>query len=478
LKQTKTKLTPLKIKSMKKTSIIVLLTLISGLGLYAQEDSSQKVWTLERCIDHAIENNLNIKQLQVQRENAKVEVNTAKMSRLPNLNANVGQNWSFGRGQTSSGLYESQTLSNSNLNISSSTPIFTGFQINNQIAKSKLDLEVATQQLERAKEDLSLNIASLFLQVLFNKELLKVNEEQLALSTLQVQRTKTMVEVGKVPKSQLFDIEAQVAKDEVNVIQAKNTLELSLLDLAQSLELERASFFDIEAPVIENVVEEYMSSVQPPNVIYSNAISVKPVIKEQEFKLESIKKSLKIAQSGYYPKLNLNMSYSNSYYYNYTREGEMIQSGDPTQNYTWRNKSFSDQLKDNAGENIGLSLNIPIFNRFQVRNQTRSVKLNIMNQQYVLDNTKKTLYKEIQTAYLNATSAQEKFRASGRAVAASSEAFKYAQERYEVGKSSVFEFNEAKTKLAQSLSEQIQAKYDYIFRTKILDFYNGTPIKL
>ncbi|MDR1368540.1 MAG: TolC family protein [Dysgonamonadaceae bacterium] len=463
---------------MKKTSIFVLLILACGLGLHAQENAAQKVWTLERCIDHAIRNNINIKQLQVQKEGAEVDVNTAKMNRLPNLNAGIGQNWSFGRAQTSSGLYESQSLSNSSLSVSSSIPIFTGFQISNQIAKSKLDLDAAILQLERAKEDLSLNIASLYLQSLFNKELLKVSEEQLALSILQVQRTKTLVEVGKVPESQLYDIEAQAAKDEVSVIQAKNTLELSLLDLAQSLELERASFFDIEIPVIKNVVEEYMGSVQPPDVIYSSAINVKPVIKEQELRLESSEKSLKIAQSGYYPKLNLNLSYNNSYYYNYTREGDVINPEDPGQSYIWHNESFSNQIKNNGGESIGLSLNIPIFNRFQVRNQVRSAKLNILNQQYVLENTKKTLYKEIQTAYLNATAAQEKFKASARAVAASTESLKYAQERYEVGKSSVFEFNEAKTKLVQSQSEQIQAKYDYIFRTKILDFYNGIPIKL
>ena len=457
---------------MKKINIIALLLLTCGLSLSAQESSSQKVWTLEDCINHAIKENLNIKQLQVQKENAEIDVNTAKMSRLPNLNASVGQNWSFGRGQTSTGLYESQTLSNSNLNISSSTPIFTGFQINNQIAKSKLDLAAATQQLERAKENIALSVASLYLQVLFNKELLKVSEEQLALTTQQVQRTKILVEVGTVPESQLFDIEAQVAKDEVSVIQTKNSLTISLLDLAQSLELERASSFDIETPVIENVVDEYMSSVLPPDVIYSNAINIKPVIKEQELRLESSKKSLKIAEAGYYPKLNLSLSYGNSYYYNYTREGEVIG------NTTWHNESFSNQFKNNAGENLGLSLSIPIFNRFQIRNQVRSARLGIQNQQYTLESSKKSLYKEIQTAYTDATSAQEKYRASVRSVSASEKSFKYAQERYEVGKSSVFEFNEAKTRLVQSQSEQIQAKYDYIFRTKILDFYNGVEIKL
>ncbi len=464
---------------MKKIYLL-LIGCFSVVFLQAQDSLvTAKLWSLEDCINYAVSHNLSIQQLQLQQEDAEVQVNTAQMSRLPNLNAGVGQTWSFGRGQTVTGLYESQTLSNSNLSVSSSVPLFTGFQIPNQIAKSKLDLQAATQQLEKAKEDLALNIASLYLQVLFNKEILRVNEEQLIFSTSQIERTKTLVDVGKVPHSQLTDINAQAAKDEVSVIQAKNTLELSLLDLAQSLELERARFFDIEVPVIENVVEEYMSSVQPPDVIYDNALNIKPMIKEQELRLESTKKSLKIAESGYLPKLSLNMSYGNSYYYNYSAEGQWVVNKDlPDGGYTWHNKSFSNQWKDNAGESIGLSLNIPIFNRFQVRNQVRSAKLNIQNQQFVLDNTRKTLYKEIQTAYLNATAAQEKYRASGHAVIASTEAFKYATERYDIGKSSVYEFNEAKTKLIQSQSEQIQAKYDYIFRTKILDFYNGIPIKL
>ena len=462
---------------MKKINIIALLLLACGLSMSAQESSSRKVWTLEDCINHAIKENLNIKQLQVQKENAEIDVNTAKMSRLPNLNASAGQNWNFQRAQIADRASVNQTLSNSNLSISSSVPIFTGFQINNQIAKSKLDLAAAIQQLERAKENIALNVASLYLQVLFNKELLKVSEEQLALTTQQVQRTKILVEVGTVPESQLFDIEAQVAKDEVSVIQTKNSLTLSLLDLTQSLELEMTSFFDIETPIIENVVKDYLSSMLPPNVIYANAIGIKPIIKEQELRLESSKKSLKIAEAGYYPKLNLNLSYGNSYSYNHTGEGETTTSSDGL-SYTWRNQPFSEQFKNNARESIGLSLSIPIFNRFQVRNQVRSARLNIQNQQYVLDNTRKNLYKEIQTAYTDATSAQEKYKASVRSVAASEKSFKYAQERYEVGKSSVFEFNEAKTRLVQSQSEQIQAKYDYIFRTKILDFYNGVEIKL
>jgi outer membrane protein len=423
-----------------------------------------KQWTLEECIQYAIANNITIKQIEVQKENAEINLNTSQMSRLPDLNAGIGQNWGFGRTQLASGLYENQKQSNTSLSVSSSTPLFTGFRISNEIARNKLNLQTAVQNLEKAKEDLSLNIASLFLQVLFNKELLRVNNEQLNLSQTQVTKTNSLVEVGKVPQSQLYDIEAQVAKDEVSVIEAKNNLALSLLDLAQSLELENAVAFDIYAPVTGDVIAEYMSSVQPPQIIYNNALTVKPVIKGQEYQVESAEKTLNIAKSGYLPTLNLSLGYGTNYFYMYKDN--------------FPNTSLSSQFKNNASEYIGLSLNIPIFNRFAVRNQVRSAQLNIHNQQLELDNVKKTLYKEIQTAYLNATAAQEKYRASDKAVKAATESFKYAQERYEVGKSSVFEFNEAKNKLVQSQSEQIQAKYDYIFRTKILDFYNGVAIEL
>jgi outer membrane protein len=450
---------------------VALLLLLSS-NLYAQEP---KKWTLEECIQYAVAHNIDIKKMALQKENAEVELNTAKMSRLPNLNAGVGQRWNFGRSNnTLSGVYENQTISNSNVYVSSNTPLFTGFKIQNQIEQNKLQLVALTHNLEKAKEDLSLNVASLFLQVLFNKELLKVNEEQLTLSQSQVKKTEMLVEVGKVPVSQLFDIKAQVAKDEVRVTESQNALQLSLLDLMQSLELERASAFDIAVPETRDVIEGNMNSISSPEDIYGYAVTSKPQIKAQESFVQSAEKVLKVAKSNYYPSLYLELGYGNSYFYNYSMEGKV----DPVSLYTWRNTSFANQIKNNGGEYIGLNLNIPIFNRFAVRNQVQSARLGIQDQQLTLENTKKNLYKEIQTAYSNAIAAQAKYSSSLRAVEASRESFKYAEERYEIGKSTVFEFNEAKTRLIQSLSEQIRAKYDYIFSAKILDFYNGMPITL
>jgi outer membrane protein len=446
---------------MKAINILAALLLLALPAAHAQ-----KQWTLMECIQHATAHNITIQQIQLQREAAAVDLNTAQMSRLPDLNASVGQSWSFGYSSSRTGLNATQNQSGSNLSIGSSIPLFTGFRISHEIARNRLELKAATESLEKAKEDLSLSVASLYLQALFNKELLKVSEEQLALSQTQIAKTQSLVEAGKAPQSQLYDIEAQAARDEVSVVEAKNNVALALLDLAQSLELEYEPTFDIQTPNTDNVLTQYTGSLQPPPVIFQNALSSKPVIKEKEYRIQSAEQSIGIAQSGYLPSLSLNLGYYTQYYYIYNQQNNSV------------NSPFGAQFKENGRESIGLSLNIPIFNRFSVKNQVRNAKLNLFNQQLELDNTKKTLFKEIQTAYLNATASQEKYRAADKAVRAAVESFQYARERYEVGKSSVFEFNEAKTKQIQSQSEQIRAKYDYIFRAKILDFYNGVPLEL
>ena len=454
---------------MKGLPVIVFLCACTLLS------AQSKPWRLEDCIRYAIDHNISIKQLVVQKNIAEVNLNTAQMSRLPDLNASGGQNWYFGRTQIQNGLYENQNQSTSNISVGSSIPLFTGFRIPNEIARNKLDLETSVQNLEKAKEDMALNVASLFLQVLFNKELLKINQEQLSLSQSQIERTRVLTEVGKAPLSQLYDIEAQVANDKVSVIQAENNLRTALLDLQQSLELQQSADFDIVVPAFGDVVAEYMSSVQPPQTVFDNAVKIKPAIKSQELQVKSAEKSLAIAKSGYYPTLNLNMGIGTGYFYAYNPPPTYDVNGLLVEG---TNKPFSSQLKGNLQEQIGLSLSIPIFNRYSVRNQVRNARFNIENQQLALENAKKSLYKEIETAYLNAISAQEKYKAAQQAIKSTSESFNYAKERYETGKSSVFEFNEARTRFIRSQSEEVQAKYDYIFRTKILDFYNGIPIKL
>lgn len=445
-------------------SSIALVSFLFCLPAGAQE--APKQWSLEECIRYAIENNIDLKQKELERQNQEVTLHTSKYSWLPNLNASINENFGFGRSESKDGLIVDRNSANTSASIQLSMPIFDGFKIPNDIAARKLDLKASIETLNKAKEDLSINVASYYLQVLYNKEMLKIAELQVALSSEQVTKTEALYNAGKVPESQLYDMKAQLAKDEVTLTESRNNVKLALLDLTQALELERdGENFDVLEPETGDAVEQYMSSIIPPDQVYDYAVGVKPQVKEQEYLLESQKKMLKVAQAGYYPKLNFSAGYSNGYYHNFG-DGE------------YNNAPFSDQLKNNGQKSIGFSLSIPIFNRFQVRNSVRSARIAIHNRELLMENSKKILYKEIQQAYYNATAAQEKYVSSDKSVDASKIAFSYAEERYGAGKSTVFEYSEAKTKYAQSLAEQTQSKYNFIFRAKILDFYNGTPISL
>lgn len=446
-----------------KRYILTLSVLLATLAL-----SAQQKWTLRQCIDYAIENNIEIKQQQLQVEGAEVDLNTSKMSRLPDLNASVSPSLGFGRNpvyatSADGGMYtsyESMTTFSSNFGASSNTPLFTGLRLPNEAKKRELDLLSATASLSKAKENMELQVASLYLEVLFKKEILKVYEEQFALTTKQLEKTRAMVEAGKVPRSQEYDMVAQQARDELNVTTSRNDMNIALLNLSQSLNLQEHTGFDIVEPAIDqDQMELNKTSIIPASEIYNIAMGIKPHVKVAEYNLESSKRGLKIAQSAYYPTLDLNMGYSTSYN-NKTKGG------------------FGNQFRNYGREYIGLSLNIPIFNRMKTRNNVKLAKLEIENQQLSLDNVKLALYKEIQQAYQSATAAQAKYTSTEKALVAAEESYDYAEQRYELGKSSVFEFNEAQTKLLTSKSEQIQAKYDFLFRAKILDFYRGAEINI
>ena len=450
-------------KNVKLYGYFPLLSLFLLLGL-ADAAAQEKQWTLEECIDYAIEHNIEIKSYELDTQLKEHTLNTSKWSRLPDLNANLGQNFDFGRSPSADNTsIESTSATNSSFNIGTSVPLFTGFRIPNEVAAGKLDLRAAFESLNKAKESLSLQVASNYLNVLFYKELEWVRGVQSDLSAEQVTKTEMLVQAGKVPEGQLFDIKAVLANDYTALVEAQNQTKLMLLALAQNLEMgEQIELFEIAEPVLSDPSQTLLGSLQTPAEIYLLAVTTRPMIKEQELLLESSKKRLEIAKSDYYPKLNFSAYYSNGYYYFFDQA----------------NPSFTDQIDKNQRTNLGLSLSIPIFNRFRVRNQVRSSRINIFNRELNLDNSKKALFEEIQKAYYNAIAAQRKYVASKESVGAAAKSFEYAQERYNVGKASVFELNEAKTKMSQSLAEQVQSKYEFIFRVKILDFYRGEKITL
>lgn len=444
---------------MKKYTVIAAC-LLSMFSVYSQE-----TWTLRDCIDFAIDHNIQVEQQNIQVKQAETNLSTSKNSRLPDLNANIGSGFNFGRSTSiASNEYKSVNSANSRLEVSTSMPLFTGFKIPNDIKAKEFDLRAATEGLNKAKENLELQITSYYLDVLFKKELLKINKEQVELTKQEQAKTKILVESGKVAMSQLYDIASQLAKNELDVTNAENDLNLSLLNLSQALNLRWSDKFNVVEPDVNDfsVTPNVLSSLRDPEDIYQIALNIKPHIKEAIYQIESSRKNLKVAQSAYWPSLDMSLGYNTAL----------------QRVYNMSNPSFSDQIKNNRSEYISFNLSIPIFNRLQTRNNVRKARLEIQDREYNLTSVKLDLYKEIQQAYQNAVAAVAKFNSTQKAYEAASESFHYAEERYQVGKISVFEYSEAQTKLITSRSEQIQAKYDFIFRSKILDFYQGKAIDI
>jgi outer membrane protein len=442
---------------MKQAILFISLLLIS-IGGKAQER-----WSLRRCIDYAIEHNINIRRTANAVEQSAVEANSAKWARLPNLNGSAGQSWNWGRTQTAvknedtgdySTVYVNTSNQGSNLNLSTSIPLFTGLQIPNQYALAKLNLKAATADLAKAQEDIAINVASAYLQVLFNQELQQVAESQVELSLQQQARITRLADMGKASMAEVAEAKARVAQDQMTAVQARNNYELALLDLSQLIELESPEGFLLESPDVSFALQQ----LTPPDEIYQTALVNKPAIQAAEYRLEGSKHSIRIAQSAYYPQLNLNGSLGTNY-------------------YSTINRTFRQQMGDNFSKYVGLSLSVPIFNRFSTRNRVRSARLQRDNYELQLTETKKTLYKEIQQAWYNAVAAESKYSSSHTAAEAGAESFRLMSEKYENGKANAVEYNEAKQNLMRAQSDELQAKYEYLFRSKILDFYKGESIE-
>lgn len=436
--------------------------------MVASAAGAQQKWTLRQCIDYAIENNVEIRRTALDVERAEVELNTARNSRLPNLSAGAGQTFSFGRSSVDTGgenpEYMNTQTSNSSFSVSAGMPLFQGFRINNQIKAGRIDFEAAVEGLERTKQDIELNVAGYYLDVLFKKEILAVNREQTALSRKQVENTSMMVEEGKVARSQLYEMQAQLAQNEMGEVNAANDLVISLLDLAQALNLERTSGFDIADIDISGLTPGALTGLRSPDAIYETAVESRPVVRQAQLNLQSSEYGVKIAKGAYLPSLNLSANAGAGYMYMFG------------QNFTQAN--FADQIRNRHSESVGLNLSIPIFNRNATRNNVRTARIGVMNQTLVLEGVKQALYKQIEQAWQRAVAAGARYDAATKALTASEEAFRAMELRYNGGKATVYEYSDASTKLVSSRSEQTQAKYDYLFATKVLDFYNGIEIEL
>ena len=442
---------------MNKKVYIATIFLASACMLPSQADEQ---WDLKRCIEYAIEHNITIKQQEASQEQNEIELSTARWNRLPNLNGSASHSFNFGRSLQSDNTYKNINTQNTGFNLSTNIPIFTGLQLINNVALAKLNLKAAIEDLNKAKEDISIQITSAYLQILFNQELAKVAHEQVALSKELLTQKEAFFKAGKASEAEWLEAKARVAQDELSAVQADNNYNISLLELTQLLELPTPEGFGIVAPATEG--EDAFVPLTAPEEIYAGAVQSKPGIKAAQYRLEGAEKNIRIAQGAYYPQLSLGAGLGTSYY---------KMSGND-------NPSFSSQLKNNFSQYVGISLSIPIFNRFSTRNRVRSARVQQMTLGWQLEDSKKTLYKEIQQAYYNAVAAEKQYRSSMDADKAAYSSFKLTKEKYTNGKATATEYNEGRTNWLKTVSDRIQAKYDYLFRTKILDFYKGIPLTL
>jgi outer membrane protein len=456
---------------MRKTALLLLIIFSAGILHLSGQD---KYWSLEECINHAIDNNIMIKQQALQTQLQENTLEQSKLGLLPSLNGTATNNWSFGRAldETTYQFTEEQNVSSNNFFASAGVTLFSGLQNYNTIIKNRYNVDASFQDLQNIKDDISLNVALAYLQILLNKELVAVTENQLQTTREQIGKTEKMVEAGSLPRGNLLEIQAQAAREELQLINMENQLDLSFLNIVQLLELDSVNGFDIVVPDI--VIGETGMITENVGSIYSAAKETRPEVLSAELRLKSAEYDLRIAKGGRSPRLNLNTSFSTGY----SSIRQKILGIDPVEGVQYGDYPFADQLNDNINYGVGLTLSIPVFNGWQVNTGISNAKINIQNNLYSLENTRKQLYKNIQQAYADAQASLKSYTASLKAVESMQESFRYTEQRFNVGMVTPVEYNTAKAQLLNAESELAQSKYEYIFKIKVLDFYKGLPLVL
>ncbi len=432
----------------------IITVLLSG-AAFGQNHSGP--WSLAECIRYAQEHNITLQQRDLQVRQQEIQLETAKGSRLPQVSGSTSENLSFGRGLTADNTYSNTNTTSTGFSLGTSVPIFQGLRISNNIKEGELSLKAVTADLEKAREDMSVAVAQAYVQILYDMELLDVALNQVAIDSLQVERLTAMLENGKASPSQLAQQKAALGQSRLSATQARNNLNIGLLDLSQLLELPSPEGFSIVRPdvPIDGIL------LGDPEDIYAEAIETKPSVQAEMFRLDATEYSIKSAKGAFLPSLSANGGLGTNFY---------TMSSAPSD-------VFFHQIKNNFSQYLGISLSVPIFTGFQTRNQVRMAELSRTNQTLQLENTKKTLYKEIQQAFYNAQAASEKYRSSVDALGSAKESFDLMQAKYENGKANITEFNEARDNWLKAESDLVRSRYEYLYSAKLLDFYRGRQLE-
>lgn len=460
---------------------------------------SQKEWSLQDCIDYALKKNLSVKQSRLNSENQTSAYEQSVAAFFPTVNGNATHFYNFGQtiDRYTNQFVQGKGIQSNNFNLQGNVVLFNGLQNANNLQQNKLYLLASKYDVDKAINDLALNISGAYLQILFNMELEGLAKNQLSLTEIQLKRTQKLYDAGSISKEGLLNIESQKASEELSLVTAQNNLMLSNLNLAQMMDYDSVETFKVQRPNI--TITENDLSKSNPNQIYVAALSARPEIKSAELKLQSSSNTLKSARGGLSPTLTFSASIGTGYsgqrkdILGTTQTGrqatgyaELVDDQGqilavaptytPTFDYQTKTTAFDKQIKDNLNKTLGFNLSIPITNNFQVRTTIQRAKVSRQIAEITLQQNKIALQKSIQQAYADASSSFKKYTANVKAVDAMQESFKYADQKFSAGVMNSYDYNTSKTNLLRAESNLLQAKYDYVFKVKVLEFYEGKNI--
>ena len=420
--------------------------------------SAQELITLKRATELVLENNLQIKQSQFTEALSEVNLSQSKLAIYPNLNANTGLNFNYGRSiDPLTNQFINQAITSNSGSLTSNTAIFQGFRRMNEISQNKLQLDADKSNTQKVKNDLLLSVVTNYLSVLNSQDLLTASQQQLDIANQQLDIEQKFFDVGNRTLADLAQAKSQVATAELNVTNAQNQVDLSFLNLAQLLELDPSSVFEVEKPKIEDMSK--VNSAYTAIDVFKSASSSFPDIRLAELRKQASEKGIEIARGNYFPSLNLQTGFGTRY-----------------SNGSFGNNTFGTQVKDNFNQFIGFGLSIPIFNGLAARSSVRRAKINFQNSVINEQLAKNNLNKVINQAVYDLRAAEKRYYSTQTAFQSSKEAFNVIEQRYAVGLVNSLDYNQAQTSLNKAQFDQIQAQYDFIFRSKVIDFYLGNPI--
>lgn len=434
----------------KKSSVIFVLMLFSTYSAVKAE-----TWSLQQCVDYAISHNINIQQTDLRIKNGEMALTEAQDGFLPQLDASGSQSFNFGRGLTAENTYANRNTSSTSWNVGFNLPLFQGTREYKRVKVAKLSLQQYLWESGSAKDNVTLNVMSQYLQVLYCKEVVRSSESQAELSAYQVERQKALIDAGKVAEATLYDLEAVAAQDQLQVVTAGNELQTALVNLANLLQLPSVEGFDVE-PLVDN--NPFLPDAES---VYSSAFNINNSLLSARQGIKVADENIALSRAGYIPTLSFSGGLGSSYY---------TVSGMPKE-------SFSSQMRHNFSTYLGLSLRIPIFDGFSTRNSIRRSKLQKLEAELSLEQRETDLHKEIQLAYYQAKGAKERFVTSEETLEKTRLSFDSTRERFDLGRATQADYEQAKNNLFKTEVTSIQAHYEYLLRAKVLQFYQTNSIK-